>query len=48
MSALTVLGVDRLDAQTVDQTWGSVVKNRDDLDLAVARGADWLVGAGHG
>lgn len=48
VSALTVLGVDRLDARTVDRTWGSVVKNRDDLDVAVARGADWLVGATHG
>jgi len=48
VSALTVLGVDRLDARTVNQTWGAVVKNRDDLDLALARGADWLVGAEHG
>ena len=44
VSALTVLGVERLDAQIVNQTWGSVLKNRDDLDLAFARGADWLVG----
>jgi MoxR-like ATPase len=44
VSALTVLGVDRLDAGCVDQTWGSVLKNRDDLDLAVARGSSWLVG----
>ena len=43
VSALTVLGVDRLDARTVDQTWGSILKNRDDLDLAYARGAAWLV-----
>ncbi|MEO6827210.1 MAG: MoxR family ATPase [Microbacteriaceae bacterium] len=42
-SALTVLGVDRLDAAAVDRTWGSVLKNRDDLDLACARGAQWLV-----
>ena len=48
VSALTVLGVDRLDARTVDQTWGSVLKNRDDLDLAGARGAGWLVGGDRG
>ncbi len=44
VSALTVLGVNRLDAPTVDQTWGSILKNRDDLNLAGARGAAWLVG----
>ena len=44
VSALTVLGVDQLDAGGVDQTWGSILKNRDDLDLAVGRGAAWLVG----
>ncbi|HSP74884.1 MAG TPA: MoxR family ATPase [Cryobacterium sp.] len=44
VSALTVLGVDQLDAEHVDQTWGSILKNRDDLDLAVGRGAAWLVG----
>ncbi|MDQ6753360.1 MAG: MoxR family ATPase [Actinomycetota bacterium] len=44
VAALTVLGVERLDARIVDQTWGSLLKNRDDLDLALARGAGWLVG----
>ncbi|HSP52838.1 MAG TPA: MoxR family ATPase [Cryobacterium sp.] len=44
VSALTVLGVDRLDADGVDRTWGSILKNRDDLDLAAGRGAAWLVG----
>lgn len=44
VAALTVLGVERLDARIVDQTWGSILKNRDDLDLALARGAGWLVG----
>lgn len=44
VSALTVLGVNHLDAPTVDQTWGSILKNRDDLNLAGARGAAWLVG----
>jgi MoxR-like ATPase len=48
VSALTVLGVERLDAGRVDQTWGSILKNRDDLDLALARGAGWLVGGENG
>ncbi|MCY7289651.1 MAG: MoxR family ATPase [Cryobacterium sp.] len=48
VSALTVLGVDQLDPHGVDQTWGSILKNRDDLDLAVGRGAAWLVGGEHG
>ena len=43
VSALTVLGVDQLAAEHVDRTWGSILKNRDDLDLAVGRGAAWLV-----
>jgi MoxR-like ATPase len=48
VSALTVLGVKRLDAAAVEQTWGSVLKNRDDLELAWARGAAWVAGSGHG
>ncbi|WP_028266954.1 AAA family ATPase [Arthrobacter sp. MA-N2] len=46
VSALTVLGVDRLDPAAVKQTWGSIVKNRDDLDIAWARGPAWVAG-GH-
>src|SRR4051812_37163113 len=38
-------GVSRLDAAAVEATWGSVLKNRDDLELARARGAGWLSGA---
>jgi MoxR-like ATPase len=45
VAALTVLGVARLDARAVEATWGSVLKNRDDLELARARGAGWLAGA---
>ncbi|MEV8144872.1 MoxR family ATPase [Specibacter sp. NPDC078709] len=45
VAALTMLGVGRLDAAAVDQTWGSVLKNRDDLDLAWARGAAWVAGS---
>lgn len=47
VSALTVLGVERLDPAAVKQTWGSVVKNRDDLDIAWARGPAWVAGASH-
>ncbi|TDF96135.1 MULTISPECIES: MoxR family ATPase [Arthrobacter] len=46
VSALSVLGVERLDPVAVKQTWGAVVKNRDDLDLAWARGPAWVAG-GH-
>jgi MoxR-like ATPase len=42
VAALTVLGVARLDPVAVEATWGSVLKNRDDLALAQARGAAWL------
>ncbi|QHO71119.1 ATPase [Marisediminicola antarctica] len=48
VSALTILGVERLDVPAVDQTWGAILKNRDDHDLALARGAGWLVGDEHG
>ncbi|TFC22402.1 AAA family ATPase [Cryobacterium glucosi] len=44
-AALAVLGADRLDPQYVAQTWGSLIKNRDDLDLALVRGADWMAGS---
>ena len=43
VSALAVLGVERIDPGTAEQTWGSVVKNRDDLELVGSRGAAWLV-----
>src|SRR3954452_2882271 len=45
VAALSLLGVDRLDPASVSATWGSVLKNRDDLELAQARGPGWLVGA---
>lgn len=44
VSALAVLGVERLDARNVERTWGLVLKNRDDFELAGARGAAWLTG----
>jgi MoxR-like ATPase len=43
VAALAVLGVGHLDAATAERTWGSIVKNRDDLELVGARGAAWLV-----
>lgn len=45
VAALKVLGVARLDPGAVEATWGSVLKNREDLDLARSRGAEWLAGA---
>ncbi|MCB5294773.1 AAA family ATPase [Arthrobacter sp. SO3] len=43
VSALAVLGIGQIDATTAEQTLGAVVKNRDDLELVGARGAEWLV-----
>jgi MoxR-like ATPase len=43
VSALAVLGVEHIDPGTAEQTWGSIVKNRDDLELVGSRGAAWLV-----
>lgn len=44
VAALGLLGVTQLDADAVQRTWGSVLKNRDDRELAAARGAGWLAG----
>ena len=46
VAALTVLGIPRLDAAAVEASWGSVLKNREDLELARDRGAGWLAGDG--
>jgi MoxR-like ATPase len=48
VAALTVLGIPRLDAPAVEESWGSVLKNREDLELARGRGAGWLAGTGGG
>src|SRR3954470_21454480 len=45
VAALGVLGLTRLDTPAVEATWGSVLKNRDDQELARTRGAAWLAGA---
>jgi len=46
VSALSILGVTRLDPPAVEATWGSVLKNRDDQELARTRGAAWLAAEG--
>jgi MoxR-like ATPase len=47
VTALTVLGIEQLGARAVEQTWGSVLKNRDDLEVATIRGGAWVAeGAG--
>jgi len=45
VAALTLLGVERLDAGAAERTLGSVLKYREDAELALARGTAWLVGA---
>jgi MoxR-like ATPase len=48
VAALTLLGVDRLDPETADATLGTVLKYREDQDVARERGLPWLVDAGRG
>jgi MoxR-like ATPase len=48
ISALTLLGVERLDQDAVDSTLGVLVKYREDHELVRDRGLGWLVGAGDG
>jgi MoxR-like ATPase len=48
VGALSLLGVDDLTAEVAVRTLGSVLKYREDIDLARHQGADWLVGASHG
>jgi len=45
VSALSLLGLDRLDPAAAEATLGSVLKYREDLELARHRGMDWLVDA---
>ncbi len=44
VATLDLLGLDRLDATAVERTLGSVLKYREDLDLARTRGAAWVAG----
>jgi MoxR-like ATPase len=46
VAALTVLDIPRLDARAVEASWGSVLKNREDVELARGRGGGWLAGDG--
>ncbi len=43
-AALHVLGLDRLDAAAAEATVGSVLKYREDLDVATGGGLGWVVG----
>jgi MoxR-like ATPase len=45
VSALTLLGVDRLGPDGAGATLGSVLKYREDLEVVRARGLDWLTAA---
>ena len=45
MHAATLLGIKTLDADAVDLTMGSVLKYREDQDLARAEGLSWVAGA---
>ena len=45
VAALTLLGLDRLRPDAADATLGSVLKYREDLDVARGRGMEWLVGS---
>ncbi len=42
MAALTLLGVQELDAESVATTLGSVLKYSEDLELARSRGLEWV------
>jgi MoxR-like ATPase len=45
VSALAALGLDRLDPEATDLTLGSVLKYREDQDLARESGVAWVAGA---
>jgi MoxR-like ATPase len=44
VSVLGLLGLDHLDGAVAEQTLGTVLKYREDLDLARERGIAWVVG----
>jgi MoxR-like ATPase len=48
VAALELLGVQRLDAAAAERTLGSVLKYRDDQELARELGMEWLVGSERG
>jgi MoxR-like ATPase len=45
VNAAMLLGIRALDAESVDQTLGSVLKYREDQDVARAEGLAWVAGA---
>ena len=45
VAALSLLGLAELTPTAARQTLGSVLKYRDDQELAAERGVEWLVGA---
>ncbi|HLN05246.1 MAG TPA: MoxR family ATPase [Acidimicrobiales bacterium] len=47
VAALSLLGVESLVPDVADATLGSVLKYREDIDLARSQGLEWLVDAGH-
>jgi MoxR-like ATPase len=46
VATLDLLGLGRLDAESTDATLGTVLKYREDLDLARERGAGWVATGG--
>jgi MoxR-like ATPase len=48
VAALELLGVQRLDAAAAERTLGSVLKYRDDQELARELGMEWVVGSERG
>jgi MoxR-like ATPase len=44
VATLGLLGLDQLGAEAADRTLGSVLKYREDLELARERGAEWVAG----
>ena len=45
VSVIELLGLERLDVDVADQTLGTVLKYREDLDLVRERGMAWVVGS---
>jgi hypothetical protein len=45
VATLDLLGLDRLDGEAAGSTLGTVLKYREDLDLARDRGMAWVAGA---
>jgi MoxR-like ATPase len=48
VSALTLLGVPTLSAGAAERSLGTLLKHREDHELAAAQGLDWLVGVSDG